>query len=74
MPPQRAGGRRKRDTYAALIPLLNIRIRAVARLLDVEVLDVHGIVSSDMDTFLSADDVHLTEAGNVAVWRAFAGR
>lgn len=72
VPPQRAGGQRKRDPYVAHIPRLNERVRKVVAEEGVELVDVFAIVSGNLSGYLSADDVHLTAEGNKAVWRAFA--
>lgn len=69
IPPQRKGGRRKRDEYADLIPLANQRIVRVARTHHVRLVDVYALVYPRMDTYVSDDDVHLTPFGYSAVWR-----
>jgi lysophospholipase L1-like esterase len=65
--PQRANGRRDRGRYNAPIEALNDRIGNVAVEERAHLIDLHALVSSNIDRFLSADDVHLSNDGLIAV-------
>ena len=62
--PQRAGGQRSppRDPYAALVPVLNARIREIATAENVPLVDMFDVFNKDM-TLIGLDDVHPTPRG-----------
>ena len=60
--PQRAGGVRKRDVMAALVPVLNEQIRQIATSENVPLVDMNAVFAADM-SLLGVDDVHPTARG-----------
>ena len=62
IPPQRAGGARRRDVVAAIIPVFNDRIRALAGAESIPVVDVYNGMKDDM-TLIGIDDLHPTLRG-----------
>ncbi|MCR4375561.1 MAG: GDSL-type esterase/lipase family protein [Acidobacteria bacterium] len=52
-----------RDTVAAMIPLVNDRIRAVAASRGVTVVDVYAAMVNDIPTMISGDNLHPTAGG-----------
>lgn len=66
IPPQRAPappGTVNRDAVAALVPLLNSRIRSVAASRRVMLVDVYAALVNDIPTLLSIDNLHPNAAG-----------
>jgi lysophospholipase L1-like esterase len=62
VPPQRAGGARRRDAVAAIIPGFNDRIRGLAAAESIPVVDVYNGMKDDM-TLIGVDDLHPTLRG-----------
>jgi lysophospholipase L1-like esterase len=62
VPPQRAGGLRRRDQVAALIPSFNDRIRALASAEGVVLVDVYAGMKDNLN-LIGVDDLHPTEMG-----------
>ena len=62
IPPQRAGGLRRRDQVAALIPSFNDRIRALASSEGVVLVDVYAGMKDNLN-LIGVDDLHPTELG-----------
>jgi lysophospholipase L1-like esterase len=62
VPPQRAGGIRHRDAVASLIPSFNDRIRALAAVENVALIDVYNAMKDDL-SLIGLDDLHPTIAG-----------
>ena len=62
IPPQRAGGLRRRDIVAAFIPVFNDRIRALAAAEGIPVVDVYGGMKDDL-SLIGIDDLHPTLRG-----------
>lgn len=70
IPPQRPGGVRGRDAVAALIPVFNERIRALAMAAGVVLVDVYAAMESDL-SLLGADDLHPTARGYEVIAQTF---
>lgn len=70
IPPQRSTRLRDRQANAAQIQPLNERLRSIARAAGAEVFDLHALVSSDLESYLSEDGLHLTDAANAMAWQA----
>jgi lysophospholipase L1-like esterase len=62
IPPQRAGGLRRRDQVAALIPSFNDRIRALASSEGAVLVDVYAGMKDNL-SLIGVDDLHPTELG-----------
>jgi lysophospholipase L1-like esterase len=62
IPPQRAGGLRHRDTVAQLIPIFNDRIRVLAAVENVILIDVYDAMKDDL-SLIGIDDLHPTLRG-----------
>jgi lysophospholipase L1-like esterase len=62
VPPQRAGGLRRRDAVAALIPSFNDRIRALASSEGAVLVDVYAGMKDNL-SLIGVDDLHPTELG-----------
>jgi lysophospholipase L1-like esterase len=60
--PQRKGGLRNRDELAALVPLFNDGVRALAAAENVPLVDMFEVFDKDM-SLLGIDDVHPTRRG-----------
>jgi lysophospholipase L1-like esterase len=60
--PQRAGGLRRRDMMAALVPVLNEQIRAIAVSENVPLVDMYEVFVKDM-SLIGTDDLHPTARG-----------
>jgi lysophospholipase L1-like esterase len=62
VPPQRAGGARRRDAVVALIPGFNDRIRALASAEAIPLVDVFAGMQGDL-SLIGPDDLHMTTRG-----------
>lgn len=62
IPPQRAGGLRRRDAVAAIIPGFNDRIRSLASSEGVVLVDVYAGMKDNI-SLIGVDDLHPTELG-----------
>jgi acyl-CoA thioesterase-1 len=62
IPPQRAGGLRRRDAVAAAIPGFNDQVRALATAEGATLIDVYNGMKDDM-TLIGVDDLHPTPRG-----------
>ena len=62
IPPQRAGGLRRRDAVVAIIPGFNDRIRALAAIEGIPLVEVFNGMNGD-NTLIGPDDLHMTERG-----------
>jgi lysophospholipase L1-like esterase len=62
IPPQRAGGARRRDAVVALIPGFNDRIRALAATEGIPLVDVFSGMQAD-SSLIGPDDLHMTTRG-----------
>ncbi len=63
IPPQRAGGLRRRDFVASLIPGFNDRVRAVAGRQSATVVDVFGAMQPQLEQLIGPDDLHPNSQG-----------
>jgi len=61
IPPQRLGG--PRDEVARMIPGFNDRVRLVAALRRVPLVDVYAALNADINRYIGGDDLHPTEEG-----------
>jgi lysophospholipase L1-like esterase len=66
IPPQRAGGLRRRDAVVAIIPGFNDRIRALAAAEGIPLVEVFNGMNGD-NTLIGVDDLHMTERGYVVM-------
>jgi lysophospholipase L1-like esterase len=74
IPPQRAPappGTVNRDAVAALVPLLNARIRVVAMNRGVPLVDVYAAMVNDIPSLISVDNLHPTGAGLRVIGETF---
>jgi lysophospholipase L1-like esterase len=74
IPPQRAPappGTVNRDAVAALVPLLNARIRTVAMNRGVPLVDVYAAMVNDIPSLISIDNLHPTAAGLRVIGETF---
>jgi lysophospholipase L1-like esterase len=62
IPPQRAGGARRRDAVVALIPGFNDRIRGLASAEGIPVVEIYNGMKDDL-TLIGVDDLHPTLRG-----------
>ena len=60
--PQRAGGQRSRDIFAAFVPVMNARIKQIAAAEGVPLVDMFAVFEKDM-TLIGTDDLHPTPRG-----------
>lgn len=67
IPPQRAGGLRRRDLVASLIPLFNDGVRAVAARQSATVVDVFGAIQPRLAELIGPDDLHPTSQGTTVM-------
>lgn len=72
IPPQRVGGRRKRDAMARAIPEFNWRLAVTALVHGAVVIDAYALVLANEARYVSDDDVHLTPSGYEAVVQLIA--
>jgi lysophospholipase L1-like esterase len=63
IPPQRSGGIRRRDQWAAQVPGFNNEVKALATRKGVVLVDVYSAINADLRRYLGDDDVHPTVAG-----------
>jgi len=71
IPPQRAGGLRRRDLVASLIPMFNDGVRAVAARQTATVVDVFGAVQPQLEQLIGPDDLHPNSQGTTVMAQRF---